>query len=208
MFLKTTKKLMNRKLFKMMLIATGMLLVWKTSMATMHTVWVGDGADTFDPQTFTASVGDTVDWNWGFSGYNVESTTIPNGAAPWNSGVHSDPFHYSYVITVPGVYNYKDATHAGMTGSFTVTSTTSVGMVNTKPFSLSPSPAKDYVRFTGEVKSLVVEVYDLNGRRITNWVATNLSEKSFSVAELPVGLYMLSVNADSKRYSEKLVVTH
>jgi len=198
---------MTRKLFKATLIAAGILLTGNNSFATIHTVWLGNGSNTFSPQTFTANVGDTVDWNWGFSGYNVESTPIPAGAAPWNSGVHSDPFHYIYVITVPGTYNYKDATHAGMTGSFTVM-TTAVDDLKTKPFSLSPNPANGAVRFEGNVKSLVVHVYNLNGARVKTWTAANLSIKTFSVADLAPGLYMLTVNADGKLYQEKLVVAH
>lgn len=199
---------MNTKQFKLMAMATCMLLIWNTSFATIHMVWVGDGSNTFNPQTFTASVGDTVDWNWGASGYNVESTTIPTGAAAWNTGVHSDPFHQIYVITVPGTYNYKDATHAGMTGSFTATPATSAGEVSTKPFNVGPSPASSHVSFTGNIQALNVDVYDLNGRKITTWTATNLSEKSFSVAEFSMGVYILSVNADGKQYTEKLVVKH
>lgn len=199
---------MTRKPAKLISMAMCMLLIWNISLATIHTVWVGDGADTFDPQTFIASIGDTVDWNWGAAGYNVESTTIPAGAAPWNTGVHSDPFHYLYVITVSGEYNYKDATHPGMTGSFIVSPNTCVGAVSSKPFSIGPIPAENQVHFTGNFLALNVDVYDLNGRRITTWAVTDRSEKSFSVAEFPKGMYILSVNADGKQYNEKLVVTH
>lgn len=199
---------MNKKLFKLMSMATGTLLIWNMSIAKIHTVWLGNGADTFDPQTFTASVGDTVDWNWGFSGYNVESTTIPSGAAPWNSGVHSDPFHYIYVITVPGLYNYKDATHPGMTGSFNVLPTTSIEETPAKPFSISPNPANSFVRFTGNIRSLNADVYDLSGRKLTTWTAANQSESLFRLTDLSTGMYILSVNADGKLYNEKLIVAH
>lgn len=199
---------MSKNLFKMVSMAVCMLLIWNASSAKTHTVWVGDGANTFDPQTFTAKVGDTVDWNWGAAGYNVQSTTIPAGAVSWNTGVHSDPFHYIYVIKVPGVYNYKDATHAGMTGTFTALASTSVGEVFTKPFTVGPIPANNEVSFTGDIRALNVDVYDLSGKRITTWTAANLSEKSFSVAAFSTGMYILFVNVDGKRYKEKLVVTH
>ncbi len=199
---------MSRKLFKLASMAACTLLTCNASFAKTHMIWVGDGANTFTPQTFTASVGDTVDWNWGGRGFNVQSTTIPSGATPWNTGVHNDPFHYIYVIKVPGTYNYMDATHAGMTGSFTAALSTSTGEISIRPFDIGPNPANDHVNFTGDVRSLKVDVYDLSGKKITTWTAANQSKKSFSVAAFSKGVYILFVTADGKLYKEKLVVAH
>ena len=78
----------------------------------------------FNPVTATATVGDTILWNWasGVSFHTTTSTSVPAGAASWDSTPQSGPFTYTYVITQPGTYNYQCAIHApGMAGTINVT---------------------------------------------------------------------------------------
>lgn len=91
--------------------------------ATTQTVIVGPSNTlTFSPSHFTINLGDTVKWTWATGNHNTVSTTIPSGAASWNSGLHVSPFTYIYVPTVLGTYYSVCTPHAaaGMKDTFTV----------------------------------------------------------------------------------------
>ncbi len=78
-------------------------------------------------------VGDTIRWVWVNGSHTTTSTTIPAGAATWNSPISFSVQVYEYKITIPGTYNYRCTPHfsSGMIGSFTATN----------PPSLSVTPA-------------------------------------------------------------------
>jgi hypothetical protein len=67
-------------------------------------------------------VGDTVTWQWVDNVHQPASTTIPQGASTWSLTINSGNPTASYVITVPGVYNYQCNFHTleGMFGKFIV----------------------------------------------------------------------------------------
>jgi plastocyanin len=70
----------------------------------------------YTPDFFQAMVGDTVEWQGDFSFHPLESTTIPPGATPFSN---SSGTTYSYVVEVPGTYNYHCVVHQPtMSGSF------------------------------------------------------------------------------------------
>jgi|GEM_PF-833626 len=85
--------------------------------STTHNVDVGDFF--FDEVSFTVAVGDTIVWTLIAGAHTTTSTVVPAGAATWAytfSGI-SDTF--SYIITVPGVYEYICSFHPLlMIGSF------------------------------------------------------------------------------------------
>ena len=97
------------------------LLIPHGLFAVTHVVnFGGTYGNTYSPASFTAGIGDTVEWvGSSFSIHTLESTTIPATATTWyvNSGTT-----FMYVIKVAGIYNFQCVQHAalGMTGSFTV----------------------------------------------------------------------------------------
>ncbi|MEO6329456.1 MAG: plastocyanin/azurin family copper-binding protein, partial [Ginsengibacter sp.] len=99
----------------------------KTS-ATMHTVTVSNFQ--FSPSTIpNVVVGDIIEWVWQAGSFNHTTTcdpevnagtSLPTGAATWNSLITSGNTTFQYTVTVAGVYNYVCLPHApGMAASFT-----------------------------------------------------------------------------------------
>lgn len=81
----------------------------------------------FDPEEFTISVGETVNWVFRSRGHNVKPGSIPEDA-DWTGTpgeeqeVFFSGYEYRYTFTVAGSYDYYCAPHRdlGMVGSFTV----------------------------------------------------------------------------------------
>lgn len=104
------------------LMALAIILPTKLS-ATKHVINVQNY--TFSPSDLSGViVGDTIRWVWVSGSHTTTSTTIPVGAATWNSPISSTVTSFEYKVTLPGTYNYKCTPHAnmGMVGTFTATS--------------------------------------------------------------------------------------
>lgn len=78
----------------------------------------------FSPSSLNANVGDTIQWNWISGSHTTTSTSVPLGAASWDSPLSSSNTSFMYRITVAGTYNYKCTPHEsmGMVGSFVASS--------------------------------------------------------------------------------------
>ena len=59
----------------------------------------------FVPSLATAVTGDTIKWVNGNGQHTTASTSIPPGAASWNSPTIGGS-GFTYVVAVPGTYNY------------------------------------------------------------------------------------------------------
>lgn len=87
--------------------------------AATHTIVFGGSAGfAYSPAAVNVRVGDTITWTGNFAVHPLTSTTIPPGAPAWQHATGTD---FSYVVTVPGTFNYKCTVHSGMVGSFTAT---------------------------------------------------------------------------------------
>jgi plastocyanin len=75
----------------------------------------------FTPGELDVHVGDTIVWNGDFASHPLTGTSAPEGATPIEH--ISEGTTFSYVVAVPGVYNYQCDNHhrSGMTGAFTAT---------------------------------------------------------------------------------------
>ena len=76
----------------------------------------------FDPANITVSVGDTIVWQWDGGKHTTTSSKIPDGASTWDAEIKSSNKTYTYVVTVPGEYDYVCTPHVemGMIGTITV----------------------------------------------------------------------------------------
>jgi plastocyanin len=74
----------------------------------------------YSPNSFSAKVGDTVEWQGDFTMHPISSTTVPANAPSWHNATGAS---FTYVIMVPGTYSYQCDIHVslGMTGSFEAT---------------------------------------------------------------------------------------
>ncbi len=85
----------------------------------------------FSPSNLNVSVGDTVSWVWESGSHTTTSTSIPAGAANWDSPISTTSTTFEYVITVPGTYNYWCAIHQlAMVGAINASSVVPVSLTN------------------------------------------------------------------------------
>lgn len=77
---------------------------------------------TFSPSSFSAAIGDTINFVWGSGTHTTTSTSVPTGAATWDARLDATHTSFKYVIKIGGTYNYKCSFHVsmGMIGSFKV----------------------------------------------------------------------------------------
>jgi len=96
--------------------------------ATIHIVTVSNFQ--FSPATIpNVVVGDIIEWDWQAGSFNhtttcdpatQSGTSLPAGAATWNSTLNAGNPTFQYTVTVAGVYNYWCNFHSpGMAASFT-----------------------------------------------------------------------------------------
>lgn len=92
-----------------------------STFAVTHTVMVGNYY--FNPSSLNVEVGDIVKWEWVEGSHTTTSTSVPAGAASWDSPLNSGNQTYSYTVTSAGNYDYHCTPHAGMgmVGSFVAT---------------------------------------------------------------------------------------
>jgi plastocyanin len=90
--------------------------------ATTHLIQFGGtfGLNYF-PNLIYVAVGDTIQWKGDFTTYELESTSVPAGAAPFGPVMTGSSFLYP--VTAEGTYTYQNKVYAqiGMTGSFVAT---------------------------------------------------------------------------------------
>jgi len=85
--------------------------------STTHNVDVGNFY--FSDVSFDAAVGDTIIWTLIEGTHTTTSTLVPAGAATWDYTFTGVSDTYTYVITIPGVYEYLCSFHpTTMKGSF------------------------------------------------------------------------------------------
>jgi hypothetical protein len=103
--------------------------------------------------------------------HQIQSTSVPSGAANFGpSAVGSEP-SFSYTVTVAGQYNYQCNFHfsSGMVGSFTATEASDVSPIPANVIEVqnfpNPSIGKTMIHYTLTKPSQVdLRLYDLSGK--------------------------------------------
>ncbi|MFA5011127.1 MAG: T9SS type A sorting domain-containing protein [Ignavibacteria bacterium] len=167
-----------------------MSLFLSVSHSATYRIMVGAGGDmVFSPQNITTvMVGDTIRWVWETGFHNTTSTTIPGDATSWTSLITSTDTVFSYVIQVPGIYNYECTFHPGMVGSFTaaMTGIEQTG-VTANSFKLSqnyPNPFNPVTRISFSIPQnnvAVLIVYDVTGKEVAELLNENLNAGVYNV---------------------------
>lgn len=147
-------------------------------------------SNAFTPASFSANVGDVVVWTLNSGTHTVESVSVPNGAATFNSGTITST--YSYTITVAGNYAYHCGLHPTMGGSFGASG--SVGVqepVTNLLTSAYPNPFVD--KITVNYKGITsIEVYNMLGAKVKSLELTATENKiEIDFSNLPSGVYFL-----------------
>jgi plastocyanin len=199
---------MKRKVFTGILILAALIGLHQKATATIHTVTVGDFF--FNPTTVTMQLGDTIQWVWQAGSHTTTSAAIPPGAAAWDSPISSSNQTFMYKPTVAGNYGYVCTPHAtmGQVASFTVNTVTAVKNIEGVSFSISPNPARATVTIRTDAKNVAVDLIDATGRlvRRLEQTASSSSARTFSLAGVSAGLYLVQVKLDGMVATEKLFV--
>lgn len=161
--------------------------------ATVVTIDVAPGM--FTPATINAVCGDTVRWIWTTGNASTTSTTIPNGAASWDSGVNNAGFVFDYVVTVAGDHNYHCVNDpVNMTGTIVVTCSAGIASINNHYFSAAyPNPfSNKLIIETSDVD--MITLYNVIGEEIkTVSLPHGQTKTEINVADIREGIYFYRV---------------
>jgi plastocyanin len=77
----------------------------------------------FTPSTLNVVVGDSIHWVWVGGGHTTTSSSVPPGAAIWDTAMNVLHTSFTYVVTTAGTYDYFCKIHGAaiMSGSFVAT---------------------------------------------------------------------------------------
>ena len=199
---------------KYILLSVAIFGILAQSLATVHTVTVADFS--FTPNSVSAHVGDTIIWTWSSGTHTTTSTTIPAGAAIWNSNINSASTSFMYVPTVTGTYNYECTIHAsmGMTGSFTVTTNAGIDeMAGSSWIKVFPNPVSTllHVQFSATAAAdmpVSFTLTDVNGNTVIKKKFKGLKDRDIDLQNVPNGNYVVYARQGDAVYNQQLVVAH
>jgi plastocyanin len=205
---------MKKTLLLSSLIALACTLPQQRSLATIQVIQVGTGSGvSFSPASgVTVHVGDTVNFVWAAGTHTTTSTTIPTGAASWNSNINSSVTSFMYVPTVVGTYNYQCNFHVsmGMVGSFSVIAPSGINNVaGNEPITVSPNPASSSVKVHISDMNATFSLYDVAGKLISTLQPANRTNTDayLNVGNIAAGMYMLKIQSGDNATMTKLEIT-
>jgi len=170
----------------------------------------------FNDNPTSVAVGDVIHWVWDEGSHTTTSTSVPAGAAPWDSPINSSTPTFDYTVTVPGTYTYQCTPHAsmGMTASFVASGIATA---------IAPTPFDDAFTATvtdGKMLDLsyvvsghdrvIVSLFDLTGKAVKNLsdqqAVVGMYNETYSIADLPTGMYFVVAQIGYKRNTQRIVV--
>lgn len=203
---------------KSMQLLTVFLIGATLSLSAQTSVDVTASGTSFEPAQVNINVGDTVHWFNVSGSHSVNGTLSAYPENPEPFGIETGSgWTYSYVFTIPGVYNYHCDPHVsfGMTGVVTVDNVTSTvdaadsDLVN----SVFPVPADDFVVLQlasdalAKYPEMELVVYDQLGRQQQQLLLEQSDRHEINVSDLQSGLYLFQL-IDNKEvlHTGKIVV--
>lgn len=137
-----------------------------------------------DKVTIVLGVNSSVTWtNADTAPHTVTSTSVPAGAAAFDSGNMNAGQAYTYNFTTPGTYQYHCSYHSWMTGTVVVVGTAPHAATGVKltidPGSASPSVAPGY---TPDKITLVIGV-----NNTVTWSNTDTEPHTVTSTSVPSG---------------------
>ena len=183
--------------------------------ATVHIINVEDNE--FSPSFISVIVGDTVRWKWdnSASAHTTTSISVPFDALTWDNPIDNANTSFDYIVTKAGTYNYECTFHAamGMTGSFTATGTTAINNSVSSSFFTINTIVVDVLEITVNLsyaEFIQLYLFDINGILIKDFGSANhesgLYSESYSVNEIPKGMYLLKLQAGDSNIVKKIMI--
>jgi plastocyanin len=116
------------------------------------TSWEVDVADfQFTPSTLNVVVGDVLHFVWINGGHTTTSSSVPVGAAPWDSPINSLNTTFDYTVTTAGAYTFFCQIHGALLMSGSVTAT-GVAPVTLSAFNISTQNNKPLLSWTTQTE--------------------------------------------------------
>lgn len=151
-------------------------------------------------------VGDVITWtNNDASSHTVTSTTVPAGAASFDSGSLTSGNTFQYTIAVAGNYEYKCSFHTSMTGTFTVATATPVVKPTLTLNALYPNPAIETIHIESPKEIKSIDVYSETGAFIKT-VSFSSDKIELPVGDLNKGTYLLRVVSEDGLFDTRRII--
>jgi plastocyanin len=185
-----------------------------TCFGAKATIWsVTVGPSTFNPNALpNVIVGDTIRWMHIGGSHTTTSTSVPLGAASWDSPISSGTTSFDYVVSVSGTYSYKCTPH-GFTGSFIASGSSGIGSTPVQVnFSISVLENAQYTFTYSLSKSATVNLSlcDLTGKMVrkfqSNMKGGGEYSETYSLSDLSSGIYIVQFGVDNQRITRRIIV--
>ena len=192
---------------KQLLIAFAFLGILTASAQTTHNLdWFAGIGSNVD---LTIESGDTVIWTWTSSNHTVEN--VPGSSVEsFDSGLLGPSGStFSYTFTVIGANDYLCGIHGAvsMSGTITVTDNLSIDENEVKLFTLISNPVTNLliVELPHVLTSVKLTIHDLLGKNVFTKTFNENQTLNVSVADLKKGLYLISIESDNKRQTQRFI---
>lgn len=144
---------------------------------------------------------------------SFQNTSLHGSRFQWlfGDGDTSSAQHPTHTYTSSGNYNVKLITsrchdHDTAVQQINVSSTgIETSGENDRHVRLFPNPAKSTVRISASLPVHEIQVYDVAGRLLQNWMPQS-NELIFSVAGFAPGIYLIKIKAGNKFIRQRLVI--
>ena len=166
-------------------------------------------SNVFIPDSLTIQAGDTVIWTNTQGTHNVNGTqdAYPNNPESFFTEVGAG-WTYSFVFTVPGIYNYHCDPHKslGMKGKVVVeealtSSDTPEGRASKDALRIYPNPAGDYIRIDAGKAIESVRIYSVVGTLVRSDSRENKGSVLIGLEGAVPGIYLVSVRLEGEDHS-------
>ena len=114
---------------------------------------------------------------------------------------------YEFVHTAPSLNstNYYRIRQIDIDGKFTYSVIKTVRFESQNAISILPNPASDLIKIYSKQPGSVVNLFDINGRRLLSKIATD-GTAEFDISRLPKGTYLVTVEINGVRMETKKIV--
>ncbi len=175
----------------------------------------------FTPANVNAVVGDTIKWT-NLNGSHTttcngtQGTARPNGAAPWNAPLDNNNITFSYVITVPGNYQYVCLPHSPDMAGVIIATVSSISQLNeiatgyelsqNYPNPFNPETAIDFsIPFSSNVN---LDIYNIAGQNVASLVNQRLTPGTYKVrwnaSDVTSGVYFYTLRTENFTETKKM----
>ena len=169
----------------------------------------------FSPSSINAHVGDSITWTWVNGIHTTTSTSVPTGAATWDTPMTSSSTTFTYKLTTAGSYSFICSIHPNMVGSLTVTevlpvtfsafNVTAVGTnANIQWRTASEQNVSNYIIKRSSDGTNFTEIGQVKAANKTGSNIYNFIDKSIEVTDKYVYYYIQIVDKDGSHTSSAI----